>query len=182
MKYAKLLGSTLAASLALSFASLQALEVMEGTHTKDVKNTGMHTKDAFVKSDVIKIIKDNPDLSTLGTLIQTANLQTILAGTGPFTIFAPTNEAFEKLGKDKLNDLMKPENKDKLIQILTYHIVPGNVMAKDVKTGEVKTINGKVLDIKVDGTKVTVDGAKVVKTDHVGTNGVVHVIDKVLIP
>ena len=114
--------------------------------------------------------------------VKAAGLAETLSGDGPFTIFAPTNEAFAKLPKGTVETLLKPENKDKLTSILTYHVVPGNVMAADVKPGKVKTVNGKEFEIKVKGDAVMIDGAKVVKTDIAGTNGVIHVLDSVILP
>ena len=105
-----------------------------------------------------------------------------LNGKGPFTVFAPTDEAFSKLPAGTVDNLLKPENKEKLAGILTYHVVAGKVMAADVKTSKVKTVNGKEASIKVDAGKVTIGGASVVKTDIAASNGVIHVIDTVLIP
>ena len=105
-----------------------------------------------------------------------------LSGKGPFTVFAPTDEAFAKLPAGTVENLLKPENKDKLIAILTYHVLSGKVMAADVKTSDPKTVNGKELAIKVDAGKVTVGAANVVKTDIAASNGVIHVIDTVLLP
>ena len=105
-----------------------------------------------------------------------------LSGKGPFTVFAPTDEAFAKLPAGTVDSLLKPENKDKLTAILTYHVLAGKVMAADVKTMSAKTVNGKEVAIKVDAGKVTVGAANVVKTDVAASNGVIHVIDTVLIP
>ncbi len=130
---------------------------------------------------VVEIAAGNKDFSTLVAAVKAAGLVETLSGDGPFTVFAPTNEAFEKLPKGTVEDLLKPENKEKLTAILTYHVVAGKVMAADVKAGKVKTVQGGELEI---GTKggVTVNGAKVVKTDIVGKNGVIHVIDSVVLP
>ena len=114
--------------------------------------------------------------------MKAAGLVDTLNGAGPFTIFAPTNAAFEKLPKGTVEELLKPESKAKLTAILTYHVVAGKVMAADVKTMMAKTVQGGSLDIKVAEGGVTVNGAKVVKTDIGGTNGVIHVIDSVLMP
>ncbi|RPH88306.1 MAG: fasciclin domain-containing protein, partial [Desulfobacteraceae bacterium] len=104
-------------------------------------------------------------------------------GKGPFTVFAPTDEAFAKLPAGTLDTLLKPENKEKLKGILTYHVVPGKVMAKDVVTlKEAKTVNGQMLTIAAKDGKVMVDNAHVAKTDVVAGNGVIHVIDAVLLP
>ena len=132
-------------------------------------------------STVLAIAAGNKDFSTLVAAVKAAGLVDTLSSKGPFTIFAPTNEAFAKLPKGTVEDLLKPENKEKLVAILTYHVVAGKVMAADVKAGNVKTVQGGELEIAVkDG--VTVNGAKVVKTDIVGTNGVIHVIDTVVLP
>jgi uncharacterized surface protein with fasciclin (FAS1) repeats len=105
-----------------------------------------------------------------------------LQGKGPFTVFAPTDEAFAKLAPGTVESLLKPENKEKLVAILSYHVVPGKVMAADVKTMKAKTVNGKELSLVVTGGNVTVDNAKVVKTDVPASNGVIHVIDTVVLP
>lgn len=134
------------------------------------------------KQNVVEIAAGNKDFSTLVAAVKAANLAETLSGKGPFTVFAPTNEAFAKLPKGTVEDLLKPENKEKLTAILTYHVVGAKVMAADVKPGKVKTVNGKEFEVKVAEGTVTVDGAKVVKTDIVGTNGVIHVIDTVILP
>ena len=106
-----------------------------------------------------------------------------MKGKGPFTVFAPTDDAFAKLPAGTVEDLLKPENKAKLTAILTYHVVAGKVMAADVvKLKSAKTVNGKSVQIMVEGGTVMVDNAKVVKTDIGASNGVIHVIDTVLLP
>ena len=122
---------------------------------------------------------------TLVAAVKAADLVDTLKGDGPFTVFAPTDEAFAKLPKETLDDLLKPENKDKLAAILKYHVVSGKVTAADVVKldgKELKTVQGSSLAIKVDGDNVTVGGAKVTKTDIETKNGVIHVIDTVLLP
>ncbi|MGV3754336.1 MAG: fasciclin domain-containing protein [Verrucomicrobiota bacterium] len=119
---------------------------------------------------------------TLVAAVKAAGLVETLQGKGPFTVFAPTDEAFAKLPAGTVESLLKPENKEKLVAILTYHVVPGKVMAADVKTMKAKTVNGKELSIQVEGGAVTVDAAKVVKTDVAASNGVIHVIDTVVLP
>ncbi|MFM1823412.1 MAG: hypothetical protein RI967_1678 [Planctomycetota bacterium] len=120
---------------------------------------------------------------TLVAAVGAAELVDTLNGKGPFTVFAPTDEAFAKLPKEKLDWLLKPENKATLAAILTYHVVPGAVKAADVvKLSNATTVQGQRVDIKVDGGKVTVDGANVVKTDIACSNGVIHVIDTVILP
>ncbi len=116
---------------------------------------------------------------TLATARQAAGLVDTLTGKGPFTDYAPTDEAFAKIPKADLDALLK--DKAKLTAVLTYHVVPGTVMAKDVKAGKVKTVQGGELTVATAGG-VMVDGAKVVKTDIVADNGVIHVIDSVVLP
>ena len=120
---------------------------------------------------------------TLLTAATAAGLADTLANGGPFTIFAPTDEAFAKLGKDALTDLLKPENKAKLAGILQYHVVAGRVLAADVvKLKEAKTLQGGSVQVQVADGKVKVDGANVVATDVIAGNGVIHVIDAVILP
>jgi uncharacterized surface protein with fasciclin (FAS1) repeats len=130
---------------------------------------------------VVEIAAGNKDFSTLVAAVKAAGLAETLSGKGPFTVFAPTNEAFAKLPKGTVEDLLKPENKEKLVAILTYHVVAGKVLAKDVKAGDAKTVNGAAATIATEGG-VTIAGAKVVKTDIEGSNGVIHVIDSVILP
>jgi uncharacterized surface protein with fasciclin (FAS1) repeats len=120
---------------------------------------------------------------TLVAAVKAAGLVETLKGPGPFTVFAPTDEAFAKLPAGTLQDLLKPENKAKLQSILTYHVVPGKVLAKDVvKIDSAKTVEGNDIAIKTANGKVMVDNANVVKTDVQASNGVIHVIDSVIMP
>jgi len=120
---------------------------------------------------------------TLTAAVQAAGLVDTLKGEGPFTVFAPTDEAFAKLPAGTLDSLLKPENKDKLVSILTYHVVSGRVMAADVvKLTLADTVNGAPVKIKVDGDKVFINDAQVIITDVLASNGVIHVIDKVILP
>jgi uncharacterized surface protein with fasciclin (FAS1) repeats len=132
--------------------------------------------------DIVAVASGAGSFNTLVAAVKAAGLVETLQGPGPFTVFAPTDEAFAKLPKGTVEDLLKPENKAKLVGILTYHVVPGKVMAADVKTMNAKTVNGKELSIKVADGKVTVDNATVVKTDVAAKNGVIHVIDTVVLP
>jgi uncharacterized surface protein with fasciclin (FAS1) repeats len=121
--------------------------------------------------------------TTLAKALSAADLVGTLSGPGPFTVFAPTDEAFAKLPAGTLADLLKPENKAKLRRILTYHVVPGRVMAADVVAlKSAKAVSGDTLSIHVNGGTVMVDQARVVKTDITASNGVIHVIDAVLLP
>src|SRR5579871_3068490 len=120
---------------------------------------------------------------TLVAALQAAGLVDTLKGAGPFTVFAPTDEAFAKLPPGTVEDLLKPENKEKLVAILTYHVVPGRNLASQVtKMSSAKTVNGQSVAISVNGGTVMVDNAKVIKTDILCSNGVIHVIDSVVLP
>jgi uncharacterized surface protein with fasciclin (FAS1) repeats len=136
---------------------------------------------AFVvqAKDIVDTAVAAGNFKTLATALTAAGLIDTLKGPGPFTVFAPTDEAFAKVPKDQLDALLA--DKAKLTAVLTYHVVPGKVMAADVKAGMVKTVQGSSLTIKTDGG-VMVDGAKVTATDIVADNGVIHVIDSVVIP
>src|SRR3954454_769579 len=135
------------------------------------------------KKDIVDTAVAAGNFKTLATALQAAGLVETLKSAGPFTVFAPTDESFAKLPAGTLDDLLKPENKEKLVAILTYHVVPGKVTAKDVmKLHEATTVNGKDVKIMADGGKVMVDNANVVKTDIACSNGVIHVIDSVILP
>ena len=153
--------------------------------TAQADHHGEHKKAEKVEKaekTVVEIAVGNKDFSTLVAAVKAAGLAEALSGEGPFTIFAPTNEAFAKLPAGTVETLLKPENKDKLAAILKYHVVSGKVMAADVKAGEVPTLNGAKATIAVKDGKVTIDKANVVATDIAGSNGVIHVIDAVIIP
>jgi uncharacterized surface protein with fasciclin (FAS1) repeats len=129
--------------------------------------------------DIVDTAVAAGNFKTLATALQAAGLVDTLKGAGPFTVFAPTDEAFAKVPKDKLDALLK--DKAALTKVLTYHVVPGKVMAKDVKAGKVKTVQGGELTLATAGG-VMVDNAKVTATDIVASNGVIHVIDTVVMP
>ena len=133
--------------------------------------------------DIVDTAVAAGSFNTLVTAVQTAGLVDTLKGPGPFTVFAPTDEAFAKLPAGTVENLLKPENKDQLVSILTYHVVPGETYAADLagKQLQVATVEGESVDI--DGTNgVTVDGASVIQADVRATNGVIHVIDEVILP
>jgi uncharacterized surface protein with fasciclin (FAS1) repeats len=135
---------------------------------------------AQAKADIVDTAVAAGNFKTLATALQAADLVKTLKGDGPFTVFAPTDAAFAKIPKDQLDALLK--DKAKLTSVLTYHVVPGRVMAKDVKPGAVKTVQGQSLTVKADGGKVMVDNATVTATDIAARNGVIHVIDTVVLP
>jgi uncharacterized surface protein with fasciclin (FAS1) repeats len=133
--------------------------------------------------DIVDTAVSAGSFKTLAAALKAAGLVDTLKGTGPFTVFAPTDEAFAKLPAGTVENLLKPENKAQLTAILTYHVVPGAVMAADVvKLKEAKTVNGEAVGIQVMGASVMVDKARVVKTDIRASNGVIHVIDSVMLP
>lgn len=140
------------------------------------------TSFAYEKKTIVTVAQGAGQFNTLVAAVKAAGLAETLSGDGPFTVFAPTDEAFAKLPAGTVEDLLKPENKQKLVEILTYHVVPGKVMAADVKAGPVKTVNGKEAEIKVADGKVTIEEAYIVKTDVEAGNGVIHVIDTVILP
>jgi uncharacterized surface protein with fasciclin (FAS1) repeats len=119
--------------------------------------------------------------NTLAAALKAAGLVEVLSGKGPFTVFAPTDAAFAALPQGTVETLLKPENKDMLVKVLTYHVVPGKVLSKDLKPGEVATVEGSNINIQL-GESVKVNGAQVVKADIKASNGVIHVIDQVILP
>ena len=142
----------------------------------------INTLSAAEQKTIVGVAAGAGQFNTLVAAVKAAGLVETLNGKGPFTVFAPTDEAFAKLPAGTVENLLKPENKEKLVAVLTYHVLPGELMAADVRTTNAKTVNGKKLAIKVHDGKVTVGGANVVKTDIDASNGVIHVIDAVLIP
>ena len=158
---------TLSMILALTFALMISAPAYSGSYKKDIVDTA-------VKAG---------SFSTLVTAVQAADLVDTLKGDGPFTVFAPTDEAFAKLPSGTVENLLKPENKEKLQAILLYHVVPGKVTAAEVvKLSSAKTASDKNLEIMVKGKSVMVNDAKVIQTDIMTSNGIIHVIDKVILP
>jgi len=135
------------------------------------------------EKDIVDTAVAAGQFKTLAAALGAAGLVDTLKGPGPFTVFAPTDDAFAKLPAGTVENLLKPENKDQLIAILTYHVVPGQVMAADVvKLKDAKTVNGKMVKVTVMEGAVTINDAKVTTTDIVASNGVIHVIDTVVLP
>jgi uncharacterized surface protein with fasciclin (FAS1) repeats len=133
-------------------------------------------------ADIVDTAVKAGSFKTLTKALKAADLVTVLKGKGPFTVFAPTDAAFAKVPKATLESLLKPENKAKLVKVLTYHVVAGKVLSKDIKSGPVKTVEGSSVELKLEDGKVEVDKAYVTKADIVTDNGVIHVIDAVLLP
>jgi uncharacterized surface protein with fasciclin (FAS1) repeats len=139
------------------------------------------TMDDTTSGTIVEVASNTEGFSTLVTAVSAADLVDTLNGEGPFTVFAPTDEAFAALPPGVLDALLLPENKDVLTKILTYHVVSGQVMAADVTDGDVATVEGQTVTLSTaDG--VTVNGAKVIQADVVGSNGVIHAIDAVILP
>ena len=184
--------SAFAPSLQCGFAgrqvtSLQAAskEKVPAKPKKDVASAAKKETKKTTLVDIVDTAIAAGSFTTLAAALGAADLVDTLKGDALFTVFAPTDDAFAKLAEGTVADLLKPENKEKLASILTYHVVPGKVMASSVATmdGEsVATVNGKSVKIGVKGDAVTVDSAKVVTTDIDTTNGVIHIIDTVLMP
>ena len=145
--------------------------------------SGHKQMSSWAKHDIVDTAVSADDFNTLVAAVKAGGLVGTLKSEGPFTVFAPTDEAFGKLPHGTLEDLLKPQNKHKLVSILTYHVVPGKVMAVDVvNLSHAKTVNGQSLSIKTYGGTVKVDNANVIKTDIECSNGVIHVIDAVVLP
>lgn len=131
---------------------------------------------------IVEVASANGSFNTLVAAVQAAGLAETLSGEGPYTVFAPTDEAFAALPEGVLDQLLLPENKDTLTQILTYHVIPAAVPAAQVETGTVATVEGSDLNVTASGDTVTVNDTTVVQADVMASNGVIHVIDSVLLP
>jgi len=167
----KLIAST-AAAVAISAGISAALA--------DQKGYGRSASTAAVQADIVDTALGAGQFNTLAKALTAAGLVDTLKGPGPFTVFAPTDAAFAKIPADKLEALLA--DKAALTKVLTYHVVPGKVVAADVKTGRVNTVQGQPLMINASSAGVSVNNAKVIKSDVMATNGVIHVIDSVVLP
>lgn len=142
-----------------------------------------HDEKKAMPGDIVEVAVSAGQFNTLAAALEAAGLVETLQSDGPFTVFAPTDAAFAKLPEGTVENLLKPENKDQLVAILTYHVVAGKVMAADVvKLSSATTVNGADIAIEVDNGTVRVGDATVIKTDIEASNGVIHVIDTVLLP
>ncbi len=143
------------------------------------KTTNVHE----VEADIVDLAVATEFLSTLVAAVQAGDLVDVLKGDGPFTVFAPTNDAFAKLPAGTVENLLKPENKAQLVAVLTYHVVPGKVMSSDLKNGQkAKTVQGSEITVTLADGKAMIDNATVTAADIEASNGVVHVIDTVILP
>jgi uncharacterized surface protein with fasciclin (FAS1) repeats len=158
---------------AASFATVPTIVIAGGAY--GTKSAAMEAK-----YDIVDTAVGAGQFNTLAKALTAAGLIDTLKGPGPFTVFAPTDAAFAKVPADKLNALLA--DKAALTKVLTYHVVPGMVMAADVKTGAVKTVQGQALNMVASSSGVTVNNANVIKTDIAAKNGVIHVIDTVVLP
>jgi len=194
--------STLTWAVGLSALALSACSGSEPapTETEIVQDDAMApdnivATEATEEKTIVALAQDNPQVSTLVTAITAAGLGETLSGTGPFTVFAPSNAAFAKLDKATLDSLLKPESKAKLASLLTYHVVAGNVKSGDLAklisdgkgTATVKTVNGGSLKASMDGSKIVLTDAKggkstVTAADMVASNGTIHLVDTVVMP
>lgn len=161
---------------ATSIVAVLALSVVLFAFTpKKAANVDHH-------NNIVKLASDTDNLSTLVSAVKAAGLVETLQGDGPFTVFAPTNEAFSKLPEGTLESLLKPENKDQLVKILTYHVVSGEVMSTDLSDGmTAETVEGSTITVDL-SNGVKINNANVVKADIKASNGVVHIIDSVIMP
>ena len=179
-------GEVKAGKLSKEEAQKKLIEVRKrlwGGGERDDQNKQSNDDNRKRTGDIVEVAAGNKSFRTLVAAVKAAGLVDKLKSKGPLTVFAPTDEAFAKLPKGTLQSLLKPENKKKLISILTYHVIPGRVLAKNVKSGRVKTLNGSSFEIKVSKGEVSVNKAtRVVATDVMASNGVIHVVDAVIMP
>lgn len=178
LRFLSLAVATVATAFLASCGNAPKEETVEETVTEEVEMAPTEAP-----KTVVDIAISSPDHTTLVAAVTAAGLVETLSGTGPFTIFAPTNDAFAALPAGTVDNLLKPESKDQLTSVLTYHVVAGNVMAADLSDGQVvKTLNGQDLTVSIKDGKVMINGANVTAADLAGSNGVIHVVDAVLLP
>ncbi len=172
---------------AIAFAAVAALTLAacgsddETTETDMTEETSDMATEETAAGDIVAVASSTEGFSTLVAAIEAAGLVETLQGEGPFTVFAPTDDAFAALPEGLLEKLLLPENVAVLTSILTYHVVPGLVMSADVTAGDVATVEGSTIAIATDNG-VTVNGANVTSVDVTASNGVIHVIDQVIVP
>jgi transforming growth factor-beta-induced protein len=169
-------------SKSVRFVSLLSAVALSGSVAlaDTCKASAKHEKKS---ADIVDTAVSAGSFNTLVAAVKAAGLVGVLKGEGPFTVFAPTDEAFAKLPAGTVENLLKPENKDQLVSILTYHVVSGKVMAADVvKLTSAKTVQGQSVKIAVEGKNVKVDGANVTTANVETSNGVIHIIDSVILP
>jgi len=173
--------SVAAAAMAASMLFVACSDDKDASTTTAAAETTMAAEGAEA-GDIVAVASANPDFSTLVAAVGAAGLVETLQGPGPFTVFAPTNDAFAALPAGLVDKLLLPENKAVLAQILTYHVVAGKVMAADVTAGDVPSVEGSNITVTVDGGVKLNGAANVIATDVAASNGVIHVIDAVILP
>lgn len=174
-------GTVVMAEMKLSGEKVSPTEVISsGDDESKDKSTG-EVMSSESPQTIVDIASSKDSFETLTSALEAANLVDVLQGDGPFTVFAPTDDAFAALPAGTLEELLKPENKEILVKILTYHVVPEKVLSGDLQAGKVTTVEGSKVTIEL-GDEVTVDQAQIVEVDILASNGVIHVIDKVIIP
>lgn len=165
------------------FISMAAFNPAAFAENESPAKTGIEAKAAVITpGSLTTVVADSATFSTLTAALKAAELDVTLGGKDEFTLFAPTDEAFGKLPEGTLDKLLLPENREKLRMLLLYHVVAGKVLAADMASGEVKTVNGEKLEIDVSPDKIEADGTKVFSADVAATNGVMHSLGKVLVP
>ena len=173
----------LTAATTLALGSIGYAAWTSGTNDASTAPLAARESAAAAEKDIVDTAVAAGKFKTLAAALQAAGLVETLKGSGPFTVFAPTDDAFAKLPEGTVASLLKPENKEKLKGILTYHVAAAKAMSSDLSDGQdVKTVNGKSVKVSIDGKTVMVGDAKVVKADIAASNGVIHVIDTVLMP
>lgn len=162
----------------------EAPEVASSPVMGDETATDTASPDAAASGTIVELASTNGSFNTLTKAVQAAGLTETLSGEGPFTVFAPTDEAFAALPAGTLEELLKPENKEQLAKVLKYHVVPGEVTSSQITPGEVETVAGTPVTVQVDSTSkaVKVNDAQVTQPDIKASNGVIHVVDKVILP
>lgn len=174
------------AGVAIATASLLVSQPsLANDHHSTTRSTTKTTKVSnTTKQNIVEVAVANGSFKTLVAAVKAAGLVETLSGKGPFTVFAPTDAAFAKLPAGTVETLLKPENKAALVKVLTYHVVAGKIQAKDIKTGSalVKTVDGGSIKVTKSAKGVVIDNSKVIAADVKASNGVIHVIDSVLLP
>ncbi len=185
----KLAGTAAVAAVLILAGCANGTDDAESTATTAAETTAeetMASEDEAMESEepgtIVDVAAGNEEFSTLVAAVQAAGLVETLSGDGPFTVFAPTNAAFEALPAGVLDALLLPENKDTLVKILTYHVVAGEVTSDRIGAGNVPTVEGQTVAVTTEGGGVQVNGANVIATDVEASNGVIHVIDAVILP
>ncbi|MEO1437525.1 MAG: fasciclin domain-containing protein [Bacteroidota bacterium] len=182
MKNIKLLGSFVLAMFVIIGTSNAQCGSKSTSTTNSNSNTATYAAHKG-GTDIVGLAAGTEDLSTLVAAVKAAGLVDVLQGEGPFTVFAPSNKAFEALPAGTVETLLKPENKEQLVQVLTYHVVAGKVMSTDLSNGlKAKTVQGETITVGINGKTVSINDATVTAADVKASNGVVHIIDRVILP